>query len=131
SYFMDSFARNMDCQLAAQTSLTTVMEFSGPGGGVWTLHVADGVCRVSEGRATQAELVIVQSPETFVRTRTGIEPPRLGRWRGKSKVSGWGKLGMFERLFPIESLDFAPAPVRVLNVRSVGGTGLLVEKRVA
>lgn len=131
SYFMDAFARNMDRQLAVQTSLTTVMDFSGLGGGVWTLHVADGICRVSEGRATQAELVIVQSPETFVRTRTGIERPRLARWRGKIKVSGWGKLGMFEKLFPIKSLDFAPVPVKVLNVRTIGGTGLLIEKKVA
>ena len=131
SYFMTSFAQNMDRQLAAQASLTTVMEFSGPGVGIWTLHVADGICRVSERRATQAELVIVQSPETFVRTRTGIEHPRLARWRGKIKVSDRGKLGTFEKLFPIKSLDFAPAPVKVLNVRTVSGNELLIEKKVA
>ena len=49
SYFMASFAENLDRQQAAQTRLTTVMEFSGPGGGVWTLHVADGICLSAKG----------------------------------------------------------------------------------
>lgn len=109
SYFMASFTANMDHQQAAQTSLTTVMEFSGPGGGVWTLQVVDGICRVSEGRAARADLVIIQSPETFVKTRTGIENPTLALWRGKIKVRGLRNLGTFEKLFPIKSLDFAPA----------------------
>jgi putative sterol carrier protein len=127
SYFMTSFAENLDRQQAAQTRLTTVMEFSGPGGGVWTLHVADGICRVSEGRAADAELVIIQSPETFVRTRTGIENPTLALWTGKIKVRGWRKLGTFEKLFPIMSLDFAPAPVKMLNVRMSVGAELLMQ----
>src|SRR5258708_35082122 len=86
SYFMASFAKNMDRQQAAQTRLTTGMEFSGPGGGVWTLHVADGICRVSEGSAAPAELVIMQSTETFVRTRTGIEQSTLAQWAGEIKL---------------------------------------------
>src|SRR5260370_6575710 len=69
SYFMASFAQNMDREQARHTRLTTVMEFYGRGGGAWTLHVAGGTCRVSEGRAAQADLVIIQSPETFVKTR--------------------------------------------------------------
>src|SRR5260370_15701306 len=125
SYFMASFAENMDRQQAAQTSLTMVMELSGPGGGVWTLHVADGICRVSEGRAAHAELVIIQSPETFVRTSTGIENPTLALWTGKIKVRGWRNLGTFEKLFPIKSLDFAPAPVKTLNLRMIVGAELL------
>jgi len=118
SYFMASYARNMDRQQAAQTRLTTVMEFTGPGGGAWTLRVADGNCWISGGRAARADLVIVQSPETFVRTRTGIEHPTLALWTGKIKVRGWDKLGAFEKVFPIKSLDFAPAPVKMSNVRT-------------
>jgi hypothetical protein len=52
----------------------------------------------------------VQSPETFVRTRTGIENPTLALRRGKIQVQGWRKLGTFEKLFPFTSLDFAPVP---------------------
>jgi hypothetical protein len=110
SYFLAWFARNMDREQAAQTHLTTVMEFSGLDGGVWTLQVAGGSCRIMEGRAARADLVIVQSPETFVRTRTGIQHPTLALRRGKIKVQGLRKLGTFEKLFPFTSLDFAPVP---------------------
>ena len=46
SYFMASFARNMNREQAAQTHLTAVMECSGLDGGVWTLHVAGGSCHI-------------------------------------------------------------------------------------
>ena len=48
SYFMASFAQRLDHEQAAQTHLTSVMKFSGAGGGIWTLHVASGTCRISE-----------------------------------------------------------------------------------
>ena len=121
SYFMASFALNMDRERARQVRLTTVMEFSGQGGGVWTLHVANGACHISEGRAAHADLVIIQSPETFVKTRTGIENPTLALWTGKIKVRGLRNLGTFEKLFPIKSLDFAPAPQETL------GAGMIVQ----
>src|SRR5260370_35718934 len=107
------------------------MELSGPGGGVWTMHVADGICRVSEGRAVHAELVIIQSPETFVRTRTGIENPTLALWTGKIKVRVSRNLGTFEKLFPITSLDLAPAPVKTFIVRLIVGADLLMQTHTA
>lgn len=110
SYFLASFARNLNREQAAQTDLTAVMEFSGLDGAVWTLQVASGSCHLSEGRAARADLVIVQSPETFVTTRTGIENPTLALGTGKIRVQGLGNLATFEKLFPITSLDFAPAP---------------------
>lgn len=131
SYFMVSFAQRLDREQAAQVHLTTVMEFSGPGGGVWTLYVAGGNCRVSEGRAARADLVIIQSPETFVRTRTGIENPTLALWTGKIKVLGLQNLGTFEKLFPIKSLDFAPAPVGTLDMRIIARTVVPVAANAA
>jgi DinB superfamily len=44
SYFLASFARDMNREQAAQTHLTAVMEFSGLEGGIRTLHVAGGNC---------------------------------------------------------------------------------------
>jgi hypothetical protein len=117
SYFVASFAEHLDGEQAAQTRFTAVMEFSGAGGGTWTLRVAGGTCRVSAGRAAHADLVMIQSPETFVKTRTGIEHPALALLTGKLKVRGWRNLGTFEKLFPVKSLDFAPAPVGTLEVR--------------
>ncbi len=117
SYFMASFAENMDRQQAAQTRFTAVMEFSGPGGGAWALHVAGGTCRISEGSAAHADLVMIQSPETFVKTRTGIEHPKLAMLTGKIKLRGLQKLEVFENLFPIKSLDFAPLPMDIPKIR--------------
>jgi putative sterol carrier protein len=100
----------MNREQAARTHLTAVMEFSGRDGGVWTLHVARGSCHLIEGAAAHADLVIVQSPETFVKTRTGIQNPMLALWTRKIKVQGLRNLATFEKVFPITSLDFAPAP---------------------
>ena len=131
SYFMLSFAQNLDRERAAQAHLTVVMEFSGSGGGLWTLQVAGGACRVSEGRAAQPDLFISQNPETFVKTRTGIEHPMLALLTGKIKVQGWCKLRTFEKLFPIKSLDFAPAPVGTLDARMTARTGMLLQTNAA
>jgi putative sterol carrier protein len=131
SYFMASFAQQLDREQAAQTSLTTVMEFSGPGGGAWTLQVAGGTCRVSEGRAARADLVIMQSPETFVRTRTGIQNPTLALWTGKIKARGLSNLGTFEKLFPIKSLDFAPAARGTWDARMSARAEVLMQANAA
>jgi putative sterol carrier protein len=119
SYFMAAFAQQVDRQQAAQTRLTTVMEFSGPGGGAWTLQLVGGICHVIEGRAARADLVIIQSPETFVKTRTGIQNPTLALLTGTIKVRGWQNLGTFGKLFPVKSLDFAPAAEDELEVRMI------------
>jgi len=131
SYFMASFARNLDREQAAQIGFRAVMEFSGEGGGAWTLDVAGGVCRAREGRAASADLVMIQSPETFVKTRTGIENPRLALWTGKIKVRGWQNLGTFEKLFPIKSLDFAPAPAGMLAMRMAARAEMLLQANAA
>ncbi len=131
SYFMASFAEYLDRKQAAQMRFTAVMEFSGSGGGSWTLHVADGTCQAREGRAAHADLVMSQSPETFVKTRTGIENPRLAMLAGKIQVHGLRNLGTFQKLFPIKSLDFAPAPVALLDVKVAAQTEALVQANAA
>ena len=131
SYFMTLFAKNIDRTQAAHIRLTVVMEFSGSGGGTWTLHVAGGTCRVSKGRPACADLVITQSPETFVKTRTGIQKPFLARLSGKIRVRGWRNLGTFGKLFPIQSLDFAPSPTRAFDLMMLAHADLLMQASVA
>lgn len=48
--------------------LTAMVEFSGPGGGVWTFQLNEGDCHVTEGRPQQADVAIELSPATFLRT---------------------------------------------------------------
>jgi putative sterol carrier protein len=131
SYFLASFARNLNREQAAQTHLTAVMEFSGLDGGVWTLQVAGGSCRVIDQAAARADLVIVQSPETFVKTRTGILNPTLALWTGKIKVHGWRNLATFEKLFPITSRDFAPAPRETWDGRMANRAEMLAQTNAA
>jgi putative sterol carrier protein len=131
SYFMATFALNMNREQAAQTDLTAVMQFSGLDGGVWTLHVAGGSCQISAGRADRADLMIVQSLETFVKTRTGILNPTLALWTGKIQVQGLRNLGIFEKLFPITSLDFAPAPRETWDGRMASRAEMSVQTHAA
>lgn len=131
SYFLASFARNMNREQAAQTHLTAVMEFFGLDGGVWTLQSAHGSCHLIEGAAARADMVIVQSPETFVKTRTGILNPRLALWTGKVKVHGLRNLATFEKVFPITSLDFAPAPRETWDGRMANRAEMLARTHAA
>ena len=131
SYFMSSFAENIDRTQATQTRLTVVMEFSGSGAVTWTLHVVGGTCRVSIGRPACADLVITQSPETFVKTRTGIQRPFLALLTGKIRVRGWRNLGTFGKLFPIQNLDFAPSPARAFDLMMLADADLLMQASAA
>jgi hypothetical protein len=75
--------------------------------------------------------VIVQSPETFVKTRTGIENPTLALWTGKIKVHGLRNLATFEKVFAITSLDFAPAPRETWDGRVASRTEMLAQTHAA
>ena len=74
---------------------------------------------------------MIQSPETFVKTRTGIEHTALALLTGKLKVRGWRNLRTFEKLFPVKGLDFAPAPVGTFDVRMTARAKLLIEAHAA
>jgi putative sterol carrier protein len=131
SYFMAAFARNLNREQAAQGRFTVSMEFSGLGGGAWTLDVAGGACRVIEGRAASADLVMSQSPETFLKTRTGIEDLRLALLQGKIKVRGLHNLATFQELLPIKSLDFAPATTGALEMKTTAPSVMLLRASAA
>jgi hypothetical protein len=85
---------------AEQTSLTLAMVFSGPGGGTWTVSVANGACTVSEGQAAQVDLVLTQSPESFIKTRLELHDPVAAMQTGEIAVQGIEHLGTFAALFP-------------------------------
>ncbi|MBI4497483.1 MAG: DinB family protein [Chloroflexi bacterium] len=90
----------LDREQAAKTRLTTVMEFTGPGGGAWTVRVADGGCTLVEERAPHAEVVLTQSPETFVKTLVGMLDPMTAIQSGAIQVAGMEHLATYGALFP-------------------------------
>ncbi len=96
---------------AQRTSLTVVLDFEGPGGGAWTLRVAGGTVSVAEEHAPRADLVMTQSPETFVKTLTQMHNPVVAMVTRKVKVRGLRNLGKFGKLFAEPKPDAAIEPM--------------------
>lgn len=104
-FYLGLMERMVDRDRARGADFTAVLAFTEPGGGEWTVRVADGRCRVTEGRAEPADLMLTQSPEAFVATFARVKNPMLLMLTGKIKVSGYRALGTFGRLFPPPSAD--------------------------
>jgi DinB family protein/SCP-2 sterol transfer family protein len=100
AFYMNIFPSMCNRAQAANTHFTSVMEFTGPGGGAWSLHVADGTCCAVEERAPRPDLVLTQSYETFQATMIGAQNPVLAMLTGKIKVRGLRNMGTFGKLFP-------------------------------
>ncbi len=96
---------------AKRTSLTTVMEFEGPGGGAWTIRVAGGTVSVAEERASQADLVMTQRPETFVKTLNQMHNPMVAMVTRKIKVRGLRNMSKFGKLFSEPKPDAVLEPL--------------------
>jgi DinB family protein len=90
---------------AAKTALTAVREITGPGGGAWTIRVADGACTITEGRPAEADLVVSQSPEAYVKAPLPIVVMK----NREGQVSNWELLAIFSQLFP------PPPPEKVIE----------------
>lgn len=101
----------VDPQEAAKAPFTLVMEFTGPGGGAWTLRVEGGTWAVEEERAARADLVMTQTPETFVKTLAGMHNPMLAMLTRRIQVRGFRNLGRFSKLVPPPKLDTVVEPV--------------------
>jgi hypothetical protein len=104
-FYLGLMERFLDRDRAADAHFSAVMQFTGPGGGAWTIEVDHGTCRVTESRAEGADLVVTQSPETFVATFARIRNPMLLMLTGKIKVKGFHGLSRFGKLFPAPTVD--------------------------
>jgi hypothetical protein len=83
-----------------QRPFTFTMDFTGPGGGPWTFHVADGCCTLDERRVAAADLVMTQAPETFVKTLAKMHNPMLAMLTRQVRVRGLRNMGTFAKLMP-------------------------------
>jgi hypothetical protein len=96
---MNFFPLRLNRVQAEQLRFTLSMNFSGPGGGSWTVRVADGACAVSEGHAARADLVLAQSPECFMKTCLELHDPMAEVQNGEISVQGVEYLDIFATLF--------------------------------
>jgi putative sterol carrier protein len=97
----------------ASRRFTVQFEFTGPGGGCWTIRVADGACRLAEEAADRPDLTFRMSADTFnlAMIRRAVNPA-VAMLTGRVRVRGLSKMPTFVRLFP------QPAPDRPITVRA-------------
>jgi hypothetical protein len=85
---------------AQNTNFTLVNELTGPGGGAWTLRVANGEVGVTEERGAQPDLVITQDPVTAELVRQGKLDFMAEVQAGHIQVHGMENMQTFGELFP-------------------------------
>jgi putative sterol carrier protein len=98
---LNFFPLFLNQEAAVGQQLTTVMAFTDPGVGAWTIHVGDGMVTVSQGESADADLVITQSAATFEKSRQGMHDPVEAIQSGQVQVSDFDKLAIFGQLFPM------------------------------
>ena len=92
---------------------TVRFEFTGPGGGCWTIRVNDGACTLAEEAADRPDLTFRMSADSFnlAMIRRAVNPA-VAMFTGRVRVRGLSKMPRFLRLFP------QPAPDRPITVRA-------------
>jgi hypothetical protein len=91
---------------------TAVMSIGGPGGGDWTVRIADGACTVAEWQNDHADIVMThRDAETFVTTMRGMQSPLIAMLTGKIRVQGFRNMGTFGKLFAEPKPDQVLEPV--------------------
>ena len=110
--YQNIFAMFANKEEAAKAKLTAVLEFTGPGGGSWTVRVDQGAITVAEEHAQPADLVMTQSTDTFVKMITGIADPMSLIQSGDIKVQGMEHMPTYGAVFA------PPDPDRIIEPMS-------------
>jgi DNA-binding HxlR family transcriptional regulator len=75
---------------------TYELRLEGDGGGVWTIEIDDGVCRVDKGFAARADIRYTMDARDWCRLALGHTTEQAARREGRLKQDGDGKsLGWF------------------------------------
>ncbi|HEX5690451.1 MAG TPA: DinB family protein [Roseiflexaceae bacterium] len=91
---------------------TAVMSVGGPGGGDWSVYIANGACTVSEARDGAADIVMTyRDDETFLTTMRRMQNPMIAMLTGKIRVKGFRNMGTFGKLFAEPKPDQLLEPV--------------------
>jgi hypothetical protein len=89
---------------------TTVMAFTDPYVGAWTIRVADGAATVSEGEVADADLVVTQSAVTFEKSICRMQNPIQAILSGEIHFSNFEGLVNFGKLFQTMTKE-VPNPI--------------------
>jgi hypothetical protein len=113
NFMMHFMPASMNRDVAAVTPFTMVWNFVGPGGGPWTLSIANGRCTVSNTEAPAPNLRITMRPENFHKMVANLTPPPILMLTGQMRIRGFAAMNTFGRLFP------QPRPDQVLEAPSM------------
>jgi ferredoxin len=85
-------------------AFTTHFALSGPGGGEWTMRIADRRCEVRPGAVGVADLVVRAPATWYLALHRGEASAVLGLVTGRIRLAGRRRLFLlFPRLFPTEA----------------------------
>ena len=99
---------------AGDKPFTMVFNIVAPGGGLWTIHVEDGNCAVTEGRAREADLEMSLTPQYFG-VMLGIQNPMMGLLKRKIKIRGFRHLRTMGKLFSPPGPDEVLEPLEAVE----------------
>ena len=107
AYRFERLTYAFNAEPGGDIQLTTVLSF--PGAGDWTVRVVNRAALVEEGAASDAGLVITQSPVTYALIEAGKLDEASALRSEELQVSDTASYEVFRRLFPQPSLD-TPIP---------------------
>jgi putative sterol carrier protein len=108
---MELIQLGLNKEAVATTKMTIGMNFSGPGGGSWTIDVNEGNVAVEEKQASNPDFEMTQRPETFEAMSVKAINPLWAMVTGKIKVKGVRNIGGFFKLLSPPPLTEIMEPV--------------------
>lgn len=111
SGIMDLIQIGLNKDAVATTKMTIGMNFSGPGGGSWTIGIDEGDVMAEEKQASNPDFEMTLSPESFEAMSVRAINPLWAMVTGKIKVKGLRKIGGFFKLMSPPPLTEVIEPI--------------------
>lgn len=96
----------LDAGRAKDLDFSFALNITDPGGGIWVFHASDAGWQVEEVGSADADLILSQDLDTYIKMRYFITDLAVLINAGDLKVSDEQALTFFNQLFVVPDLDF-------------------------